>query len=81
MYDHPMRTISIHVSDSDYAEFKSRAAQAERPVAELIREAMRRWLADQRRSGASLTDLAPIDCGAMLLPFDRYEVTEDMFGR
>lgn len=77
----PMRTISIHVSDADYAEFKSRAAQDQRPVAELIREAMRRWLADQRRSGASLTDLGAIDCGEMLRPFDRYEVTEEMFER
>lgn len=76
-----MRTISIHVSDSDYAEFKSLAAQDERPVAELIREAMRRWLADQRRSGASLTDLAAIDCGAMLRPFERDEVAEEMFER
>ena len=81
MYDHSMRTISIHVTDSDYAEFKSRAAQDERPVAELIREAMRHWLTDQRRSGAALTDLAAIDCGAMLRPFDRHEVADEMFDR
>ncbi len=32
-----MRTISIHVSETDYAEFKSLAVQDGRPVAELIR--------------------------------------------
>lgn len=81
MYDRHTRTISIHVTEADYAAFKSLAAQDERPVAELIREAMRRWLADQRRSGASLANLAAIDCGAVLRPFERSEVADEMFGR
>jgi Arc/MetJ-type ribon-helix-helix transcriptional regulator len=76
-----MRTISLHVPESDYAEFKSLAAQDDRPVAELIREAMRRWLAERRRNGGSLTDVQPIDCGAVLRPFDRAEVVEEMFDR
>lgn len=76
-----MRTISVHVSDTDYTEFKSLAAQAGRPVAELIRDAMRRWLAEYHRDGGSLADLKPVDCGAMLVPFDRSEVADEMFDR
>lgn len=76
-----MRTISLHVSESDYAAFKSLAAQDERPVAELIREAMSRWLLEQRRSGGSLTDVVPVDCGAPLRPFDRSEVADELFDR
>ncbi len=76
-----MRTISLHVSESDYAEFKSLAAQSARPVAELIRDAMGRWLMDQRRQGPSLTSVSPVDCGAMLRPFDRADVADEMFDR
>ena len=76
-----MRTISVHVSESDYAAFKSLAAQDERPVAELTREAMRGWLVAHRRSGGSLADIAPVDCGACLRPFDRSEVADEFFDR
>lgn len=74
-----MRTISIHVSAADYDEFRSLAAQHGRPVAELIREAMSRWLSGHRRDGASLLDLEPIDCGSLLRPFERSDVAEEMF--
>jgi hypothetical protein len=76
-----MRIISVHVSDADYAAFKSLAAQDERPVAELIREAMARWLVEHRRSGGSLADIRPVDCGEMLRPFDRNEVADETFDR
>lgn len=76
-----MRTISLHVSESDYAAFKSLAAQDQRPVAELIRMAMRQWLVDESRNGGSLADIRPKDCGAMLRPFERAELTDEMFDR
>lgn len=76
-----MRTISVHVSESDYAEFKSLAAQGERPVAELIRDAMACWLTDHRRTGASLRDVRGLDCGSPRLPFDRADLADEMFGR
>lgn len=76
-----MRTISVHVSEADYAAFKSLAAQDERPVAELIREAMNQWLVGHRRTGGSLVDVRPVDCGAPLRPFDRSEVADEMFER
>lgn len=76
-----MRTISVHVSEADYAAFKSLAAQDERPVAELIREAMSHWLVGYRRTGGSLADVRPLDCGAQLRPFDRSEVADEMFER
>jgi hypothetical protein len=76
-----MRTISVHVSEADYTAFKSLAAQDERPVAELIREAMRNWLVAHRRTGGSLADVRPLDCGAPLRPFDRSAVADEMFER
>jgi len=76
-----MRTISLHVSESDYAEFKSLAGAADRPVAELIREAMASWLEAQRRTGPSLLAVELVDCGAVLRPFDRAEVADEMFDR
>jgi hypothetical protein len=76
-----MRTISVNVSEADYDEFKSLAAQDDRPVAELIRDAMSRWLGDRRRTGPSLVDIQPVDCGAMLRPFERSEVADEMFDR
>jgi hypothetical protein len=76
-----MRTISVHVSEADYAAFKSLAAQDERPVAELIREAMSHWLVGHQRTGGSLVDVRPVDCGAPLQPFDRGEVADEMFDR
>jgi hypothetical protein len=76
-----MRTISLHVSESDYAEFKSFAAQSARPVAALIRDAMARWLIEHRQEGLSLTSLDPVDCGAMLRSFNRAEVADEMFNR
>lgn len=76
-----MRRISIHVSESDYAAFKSLAAQDQRPVAELIREAMSGWLTTHRRSGGSLADILPVDCGSSLRPFDRSELADELFRR
>ncbi len=76
-----MRAISVHVSDSDYLAFKSLAAQDQRPVAELIREAMSRWLVEHRRSGGSLADVLPVDCGASIRPFERSEIAEELFER
>ena len=76
-----MRTISVKLSDADYATLKLLAVQDERPVAELIREAMNRWLVDHRRNGGSLADIRPVDCGAVVRPFDRSEVGDEMFER
>lgn len=74
-----MKTVSLYVSDVAYAEFKSLAAQSERPVAQLIREAMSEWLATHRRDGHSLAHVEPIDCGAPLAPYDRADVADEMY--
>ena len=76
-----MRTISLHVSDADYTAFKSLAAQDERPVAELIREAMRAWLRSHQRGGGSLADVPAVDCGAQRREFDRDELADEMYDR
>jgi hypothetical protein len=76
-----VRTISVHVSETDYAAFKSLAAQDERPVAALIREAMSDWLAQHQRVGASLAEITPVDCGAQRVEFHRDELADEWFGR
>ncbi len=42
-----MRKISISVSNSDYEAFRALARQHDRPTAELIRDAMVRYLAER----------------------------------
>lgn len=76
-----MRMISLHVSDSDYTAFKSLAAQDERPVAELIREAMHAWLRTHQRVGGSLADVPVVNCGAQLRDFDRAELADELYDR
>jgi hypothetical protein len=76
-----MRGISVHVSEADYAAFQSLAAQDERPGAELIREAVSRWLVEHPRTGGSLVGIRPVDCGVPLQPVDRSEVADEMFDR
>lgn len=46
-----------------------------------MREARSRWLVQHPRSGGSLTDILPVDCGAALRPFDRSEVADELFDR
>ncbi len=76
-----MRTISLHVSDSDYEAYKTLAARTSRPVAQLIREAMSRWLSEHPLEAPSLRDVQPVDLGPMLQPFDRAELADEMYER
>ena len=76
-----MRTISLHVSDSDYEAYKTLAARTSRPVAQLIREAMSRWLGEHPLDAPSLRDVRPVDLGPMLQPFDRSELADEMYQR
>ena len=76
-----MRTISLHVSDSDYEAYKALASRTSRPVAQLIREAMSRWLSEHPLEAPSLRDVQPVDLGPMLQPFDRAELADEMYQR
>ena len=76
-----MKSISVHVTEADYQELKSLAATMERPVAELIREAMARYLSEQQRGAHSLADVAPHPSGRQLGSWTRAELFEEMSGR
>jgi len=57
-----MKTISVYVDEERYAELKALAKRQERPVAELLREAMEDYV-ERSRAGGSLADLAAHDSG------------------
>jgi hypothetical protein len=72
-----MRPISVHIDDEDYQRLKTLAERLGKPVAELIREAMTEYLARREGSG-SLFDLAPHPSGALLQPWEREELLDEM---
>lgn len=73
-----MKTISLHVPEEAYDEFKSIAARQNRSVASVIREAMDEYLADARRSGPSVLELEPFHCGPVREEWTRSELLEEM---
>lgn len=76
-----MKTISLHVSERAYDEFKSLAARQDRPVAAVIREAMEAYLEHERRTGRSVLDLEPFHCGPLREAWSRGEVFDEMLRR
>ena len=79
-----MKTITVHVSEPIYREFKEFAKRTDRKTAELIREAMELYR-DQRihqRKTHSLLDHQPISLGKPLKPSkSRAELLENFFDR
>jgi ribbon-helix-helix CopG family protein len=73
-----MRAISLHVEDDVYRKLKSLAEGTGRPVAELIRDAMAEYLARQGGRGRSIFDLPPHPSGALLRPWTREELLDEM---
>lgn len=52
-----MKTISLSVSEDDYAVYREAAKMLGRPIAQLIREAMARYREEELDSKPPLTDL------------------------
>ncbi|HRC86087.1 MAG TPA: ribbon-helix-helix domain-containing protein [Thermoanaerobaculia bacterium] len=73
-----MKPISVHVSEPTYEELKELAGRQERPVAELIRDAMSLYLEQARGFGRSLLELDPADAGRQLEEFSRAELYEEL---
>ena len=73
-----MKSISIHVPVSAYQEFKALAAREERPVAELIRQAMAEYLSRARQTGGSVLEIPPHESGALLRGWTRDEIVGEM---
>jgi len=76
-----MKPISVHVSEDTYEELKSLAARSGRPVAELIRRAMDRYVESERRADRSILDIEPHDSGRLLSEWDRSELLDEMMAR
>ncbi len=73
-----MKPISVHVTEQDYQQFKSLAASAGRPVAELIREAMAMYLVESASGRSSIRELKPHDSGHLLADWTREELYDEM---
>jgi len=76
-----MKAISVHVLEEDYQRFKSLAAVEDRPIAELIREAMRDYLSRFRRPSRAVLDIPAHKSGKMLSEWDRSELFDEMLDR
>ncbi len=73
-----MKPISVHVGEDDYRSFKALATLRNRPVAELIREAMAAYLERETRTSRSMLDLPPHPSGNMLRDWTRTELYDEM---
>ena len=73
-----MRPISLHVEDEVYRSLKTLAERAGRPVSELIREAMSEYIDRKIGHGPSLLDLPAHPSGALLKPWTREELLDEM---
>lgn len=73
-----MKPISVHVSDQDYQSLKSLAARRGRPVAELVRDAMARYVEQERRSSVSILELPVHESGPLLAGWRRQDLLDEM---
>jgi predicted CopG family antitoxin len=73
-----MRPISLHVEDEVYRNLKALAEKTGRPVSELIRDAMSEYLDRQIGRGPSLLDVPAHSSGALLKPWTREELLDEM---
>ncbi len=73
-----MKSISVHVDEDDYRGFKTLATLRDRPVAELIREAMAAYLKRYGLTSRSVLDIPPHPSGKMLRNWTRGELYDEM---
>ncbi len=76
-----MKTISVAVSEADYEVFRQAARAQERPIAQLIREAMSVYRAERLEARTPLTEIPTLPGHRLIgqLP-SRAEVYAEMFG-
>ncbi len=73
-----MKPISLHVEDDDYRGLKSLADRMGRPVAEVIREAMKEYLDRRGQRKGSIFELAPHPSGSLLASWTREQLLDEM---
>jgi hypothetical protein len=76
-----MKPISVHVAEDDYRSFKALATLRDRPVAELIREAMAVYLQRESQTSRSVLEIPPHPSGKMLRRWTRGELYDEMLER
>ena len=76
-----MKAISFHVPEPTYQEIKSMAARQDRPVAEVLREAMTEYIQRNRRAAGSLLDIPAHDSGTLLEPWTRSDILDEIADR
>jgi len=75
-----MKAISIYVSDRTYSDFKRYARHVDRPVSELIREAME-WYRDSRIQSGMILERMPVSSKPKLKRrWTREEIQEELLG-
>lgn len=79
-----MKTITVHVDESEYAEFKRHARRAGRTASAQLRETIRAF--NERRRGEGLPSLAdappPVSVGEVRKPWSgRADLLEDFLDR
>lgn len=75
-----MKAISCFVDEPIYRKLKALAKARQRPVAELLREAMGDYVV-RAESGESLLDLAPHASGKLRKTWKRTDLVDEMRGR
>ena len=73
-----MKPISIRVREGDFQRFKALAAQTGRPVAELIREAMARYLEERASRRVSPLSIQPHASGPLEAHWTRSDLYDEM---
>jgi len=75
-----MKPISIYVADQTYAEFRKYARQVDRPVAELIREAMEWYRTNRIQPQAALEHMPVSSRPRLKRRWTREEIQEELLG-
>ncbi|RPJ56777.1 MAG: ribbon-helix-helix protein, CopG family [Acidobacteria bacterium] len=75
-----MKVISVYVSENTYAKFKEYAEAQDRPVAELIREAMELYRSSRIQPRRQLTVLPTTAKPKLKRRWTREEIQEELLG-
>ena len=75
-----MKAVTINAAEPVYAEFQRMARRRRRSTSQLIREAMERYLQEEKQATHSVLDLAPLSAGSIRKPFDsRGDLAGELF--
>jgi predicted DNA-binding protein len=76
-----MKAISVHVAEQTYEALRAFARREGRTIAEVIREALIDYLAQQRAAGKSVLEIAPHASGRLRRGWTRSDLLDEMRSR